>query len=82
MPEYVNNGTLFSNSVKKSEKSPDYSGDITLDLSALGIGTGTHKIQLAGWKKISSKTNKSFLSLRASMRDKPEDNKQTEEEPF
>lgn len=65
MTEYVNSGTLFSNKVKKNAKSPDYFGDATLDLSALGIGSGKHKIKLSGWKKTSSKGT-SFLSLSIS----------------
>lgn len=84
MSEYVNSGTLFSNSVKKSEKSPDYSGDALLDLSALGIGTGKHKLAIAGWKRVSSKTGKSFLSIVFSIpKEKTESAPQKDEDvPF
>lgn len=60
--EYLNSGTLFSNTVKKNPKAPDYTGDMTLDLSALGIGTGKAKLRLSGWKKTSQKGTV-FLSL-------------------
>lgn len=61
--EYVNSGSLFQNKVKKNPKSPDYQGDMTLDLSALGIGTGKAKLRIAGWKKTSQKGTV-FLSLQ------------------
>lgn len=85
MTEYVNSGTLFATKVKKNPKSPDYYGDATIDLGALGIGSGKHKIKLSGWKKTTSKG--SFLSLSLS---KFEDRQaepqvtpqQTEEDPF
>jgi len=61
--EYVNSGSLFQNKVKKNPKSPDYQGDMTLDLSVLGIGTGKAKLRIAGWKKTSQKGTV-FLSLQ------------------
>lgn len=60
--EYLNSGTLFVNKVKKNPKAPDYQGDLTLDLAALGIGTGKAKLRMAGWKKTSAKGT-TFLSL-------------------
>lgn len=63
--EYLNSGTLFQNRVKKNPKAPDYQGDMTLDLAALGIGTGKAKLRIAGWKKTSSKGT-TFLSLNIS----------------
>ena len=65
MNEYVNSGTLFGTKVKKNPKSPDYFGDMTVDLDALGIGHGKHKLRLSGWKKTSSKGT-TFLSLSVS----------------
>lgn len=62
MNEYVNSGTLFASKVKKNANSPDYYGDALIDLGALGIGSGKHKIKLSGWKKTSSKGT-TFLSL-------------------
>ena len=63
--EYLNSGTLYQNKVKKNPKSPDYQGDMLLDLSALGIGNGKAKLRIAGWKKTSSKGT-TFLSLNIS----------------
>lgn len=63
--EFPNSGALFANSVKKSPKAPDYRGEVLLDLSALGAGEGRVKVQLAGWKKVSSK-GATFLSLKVS----------------
>lgn len=64
--EYKNSGALFINRVKKNPKSPDYRGDVLVDLELLGIGTGTHKLALVGWKKTSSKGT-TFLSLKVSV---------------
>lgn len=58
----ANRGRLFANKVKKNEKSPDYSGEITLDLKALGLGSGEYKVRLSGWKK-TSKQGTQYLSL-------------------
>jgi uncharacterized protein (DUF736 family) len=64
MAEYKNSGVLFSQNVKKSEKAPDYTGDITLTLSDFEQQPdGTIKVRLAGWKR-SSANGKTFLSLR------------------
>jgi uncharacterized protein (DUF736 family) len=64
--EYPNSGALFHQSVKKNPKAPDYSGDIDIDLAALGLGNGKHKLRLAGWKK-QSKNGNTFLSLKVSV---------------
>lgn len=63
--EYVNSGALFSTSVKKNPKSPDYFGDMLLDLKALGIGQGKAKLRLSGWKKTTSKSTFLALSIQA-----------------
>ena len=65
--EYVNSGSLFVSKVKKNPKSPDYYGDALIDLDALGIGKGKHKIKLSGWKRTSSKNGTTFLSLSLGM---------------
>jgi hypothetical protein len=64
--EKPNSGSFHSQAVKKSENSPDYTGSITLDLRALGIGEGVHKVRLSGWKKISKSTGKQYMSLAVS----------------
>jgi hypothetical protein len=59
--EYINSGALFATKVKKNPKSPDYFGDVLLDLKSLGIGDGKVKLRLSGWKKETSKGT--FLAL-------------------
>jgi len=50
-----NTGSLFANKEKKSPQSPDYQGDILVDVSKLEVVNGVAKIKLAGWKKTSAK---------------------------
>lgn len=61
--EYLNSGTLFSTSVKLTPNSPEYYGDVTLDLDALNASRGGKiKLRMSGWKKLSTKGN-TFLSI-------------------
>ena len=60
-----NSGSLLASKSKKSEKSPDYYGDITLDVSSLNLTNGKGKVRLSGWKKV-SKAGKAYLSLQVS----------------
>ena len=60
-----NSGSLFANKSKAKPNSPDYSGDILIDIRAFEVVDNTIKVRLAGWKKV-SKTGKQFLSLAAS----------------
>lgn len=57
-----NTGSLFANKVKKHPKSPDYSGDLLIDVSTLEVNGGVATVKLAGWKKTSS-TGSTFLSI-------------------
>jgi len=50
----TNRGTLFRNEYKEKEKQPDYKGKLNVE------GTDW---ELAGWKKSSAKTGKSFISI-------------------
>ena len=50
-----NTGSLFANKEKKSPQSPDYQGDILVDVSTLEVINGVAKVKLAGWKKTSAK---------------------------
>ena len=61
--DYPNSGVLFAAKVKKNPKAPDYTGDISIDLGALGLGTGSIKVRLAGWKRTAQNGNV-FLSLK------------------
>lgn len=73
-----NSGTLMASKSKKTEKSPDYWGDVTLDVSKLGLQDGKGKVRLSGWKK-QSKTGTTFLSLQLApqqeQQDMPRENK-------
>jgi hypothetical protein len=58
-------GVLFAEHSKKSPKSPDYSGTISInlkDLTALKVENGLTVIKLSGWKKVGG-SGKTFLSL-------------------
>jgi hypothetical protein len=60
-----NSGTLFVSKTKKSEKSPDYYGDILVRLSDFDLTNDTVKIRISGWKK-QSRSGSNFLSLAIS----------------
>lgn len=55
--EKDNTGALFKNDKKKTEKHPDFTGDITI---------GGKKYRLAGWKRTSSKGT-AFISIQATI---------------
>jgi hypothetical protein len=58
-------GTLNATQSKYKENSPDYFGEIALNLSDMTnirIEDGLHIIKLSGWKKI-AKSGKTYLSL-------------------
>jgi len=58
-------GTLRAQGSKKTTNSPDYWGDIRVnlkDMTAVTIEDGCHVIKLSGWKKI-DKNGKVYLSL-------------------
>jgi len=70
MNDYPPSGVLFQNDRKKSEKSPDYTGQIELSdevvndlVDQMSRGVTKPKVSLIGWKKVSQKTRKPFLSL-------------------
>jgi hypothetical protein len=70
MNDYPPSGVLFQNDRKKSEKSPDYTGQIELSdevvndlVEQMSRGVTKPKVSLIGWKKVSQKTGKPFLSL-------------------
>jgi len=56
MQEYddTNSGILFQND-KKSEKAPDWTGTYNHE---------GEEIKLAGWKRVSKKTGKEFISIK------------------
>ena len=74
----ANSGTLKASKSKKSEKSPDYWGEINLDASKLGLSNGKGMIRISGWKKV-SKAGATYLSLQVApsqeQQDMPRENK-------
>ena len=60
-----NSGSLFAKKSKAKPTSPDYFGDLLIDLSGFQVENGKIKVSLSGWKKVSS-TGKQYLSLAAS----------------
>jgi hypothetical protein len=58
-------GTLRAQGSKKTANSPDYWGDIRVnlkDMTAVSIEDGCHVIKISGWKKV-DKSGKVYLSL-------------------
>jgi uncharacterized protein (DUF736 family) len=76
---YKDSGKLNASKSKKSEKSPDYWGDIAInlkDLNNVQVVDGLHVFKLSGWKKV-SKSGNTFLSIAIDRREaegKPTDN--------
>lgn len=60
-----NTGTLFVSKTKKSEKSPDFYGDILVRLSDFDLSGDTVKIRISGWKK-QARNGSNLLSLAIS----------------
>lgn len=59
-------GALFKVREKKSDKAPDYNGNIDVDKELIDlVQSGAEKIQLAGWLKTAKSGNK-YISLRVS----------------
>jgi hypothetical protein len=74
--EYTNTGALFTNSYKKSEKQPDFKGNITLERSLLKqllseSNDENIKINLSGWNR--QGRNGDFVSLAYDAYKKPEE---------
>ena len=63
--QYVNKpnfGSLFATKVKNTPKSPDYFGDIVVDLKTVKAVDGLVTIKLSGWKKEAANGSR-YLSL-------------------
>lgn len=66
---YPNSGALFPNEKKINEKSPDFQGDVQVEVALLqelikSADNGLVKIRLGGWRKESSRGW--FVSLKVS----------------
>lgn len=57
-----NSGSLFANKVKTKPMSPDYNGDLLIDVNSLEVVNGTAKVRLAGWKK-TAPSGMTYLSI-------------------
>tara|TARA_S200002703_G_scaffold137757_1_gene127726 strand:+ start:3506 stop:3814 length:309 start_codon:yes stop_codon:yes gene_type:complete len=76
--DYPPSGTLFVAKNKRSERSPDYTGqfevshEVVEDL-AKQMKNGVRKplFSMVGWKKYSEKTGSSFLSVRGNVYEPP-----------
>jgi hypothetical protein len=58
-------GMLNASASKLSEKSPDYFGEIAInmkDMTNVRIEDGLHILKLSGWKRV-AKSGKTYLSL-------------------
>jgi len=63
--KYPDAGAIHSTSSKKSPKSPDYFGEIAInmkDMTNIHIEDGLHIVKLSGWKKIGP-SGKTYLSI-------------------
>jgi len=61
-------GRLMATSVKKTQKSPDYWGEIAIDpndMTNVQVVNGLHVYKLSGWKK-TSKAGAIYLSVAVS----------------
>lgn len=60
-----NTGSMFASKSKKTDKSPDYWGDIVVDTRTLKAVDGLATLRVSGWKKV-SKAGSVYLSLALS----------------
>ena len=62
---YPDSGSLRASATKKGPKSPDYWGDIAInlkDMTKIEVIDGLHVIKLSGWKKVDN-SGKTYLSI-------------------
>jgi hypothetical protein len=58
-------GNMFATPSKRTEKSPDYFGEIAInpkDLTNIRVEDGLHIIKINGWKRV-AKSGKTYLSI-------------------
>ena len=61
----ADSGRLMATQSKRTEKSPDYWGEIAInlkDMTKIKVENGLHIVKLSGWKK-KSKAGQVYLSL-------------------
>lgn len=84
---YPNSGALFPNDRKTHEKSPDFNGDVTVEVQLLKdlietAENGLVKIRLGGWRKETHRGWFVSLKVSAPFVNKPAPAKQDEDVPF
>lgn len=81
-------GVFMSVDSKRSEKAPDYWGEISIDTKNMTNATlenGIYTVRLSGWKK-KSRTGKTFLSIavdryeRKQASERPQQTRQQDDE--
>ena len=85
--KYPATGSLFTQKDKRTEKSPDYSGMLTLEMEVLEDlikqkeeGIIEPKMNLVGWKKV-SKAGNGYLRLIANIERDRQDNRNKYQKP-
>ena len=71
MEKRVDTGALFAVTTKTSPKSPDYSGEVFIDLNTAKVKDGKVLIRLAGWRR-QTKTGAIYLSMMVDKYEKKE----------
>lgn len=80
---YPDSGRLIAAKVKKSQKSPDYWGEIAIDVKNMANvrvdDNGLHIFKLSGWKK-TSKAGSTYLSFAIDRREREPEVKQEQDD--
>jgi uncharacterized protein (DUF736 family) len=58
-----NSGVFFSQSLKKSDNAPDYTGEVLIDIRTFKVENHMISVRLAGWKNV-AKSGKSYIALK------------------
>lgn len=77
-------GRLMAAQSKRSEKSPDYWGEIAInpkDLAGVSMENGLYVYKISGWKK-QSKSGSTYLSLSVNRSTPKVEKEETNDEPF
>ena len=65
--DYPNSGSLFTSTIRKSEKSPDFWGKINIDRAYLedliSRSGDSVEVKLSGWNREAKSTGNKFISL-------------------
>lgn len=69
----LDTGALFREENKKSDKSPDFTGTVTIsrELAKAALESWNGEVRVAGWKN-TSKTGTAYISLKLSEKRQPQ----------